>query len=283
LAGRTYARLEIEPFGERLLAEGDLDPVYLALHRLSLEPVVLHRWLLAYSCFYSAGVACYAAEREGDAFWSPLETAAANVEPTPFGERWPRGHERRHSRGAQGIRMIADLRSRYGNRPENFIDACRAPTCAEVMKKVESHYLYGRWIGFKIADLLDRVVGHPVSFDSSAIFMFDDPTKAANILYARRVLKIQDHTKVKTRLNAKGLEDVITWMKEQFKGHLAPPLMDRPIGLQECETILCKWKSHLNGHYPDYNDIDEINDGVQSWWEHSSLAKRFLDAMPRRT
>lgn len=281
MGSRTYDRLEIEPFGEQLLASGDLDPIYIALHRLGLEPPVLYRWLLAYSCFYSAGVACYAAERSGDDFWVPLSVAAENTLPTPYGGRWPRGHERRHARGAQGIQMVAKLRERYGSRPEDFVDAVRAPTCPEVMKKVAEHYLYGRWIGFKVADLLERVVGHPVSFDSAAIFMFDDPTKAANILYARRVLKVPEPAKTTARLNARGLNEVIGWLEKAFAGHLAPPRGDRPVGLQECETILCKWKSHLNGHYPRNNDIVEIREGVAPWVPHCSLASRFLEAMPK--
>ena len=42
----------------------------------------------------------------------------------------------------------------------------------------------------------------------------------------------------------------------------APPQMDRPINIQEVETILCKWKSHLNGHYPTGNDIAEVRHGL---------------------
>ena len=48
---RDYPRLSIEEFGRHLLDTGDLDPVYLALHRMRAAPVFdnvsqLKRWLI---------------------------------------------------------------------------------------------------------------------------------------------------------------------------------------------------------------------------------------------
>ena len=60
---------------------------------------------------------------------------------------------------------------------------------------------------------------------------------------------------------------------------LGPPLYDRPIGLQEVETVLCKWKSHLNGHYPLYNDTDEINHGMINWLPGNEVAEQFYKNM----
>lgn len=275
---RNYPRLDIGPFGERLLATNDLDPIYVALHGLALDGPTLGRWILAYTCYYSAAVASYAAEREGMAYWSVLRTAAHNVQPSPAGGRWPRGHERRHARGKIAVRMILELFGRYGDRPEDFLDAVRADSCPGVMKKVATHYNFGPWIGFKVADLLERVVGHPVSFDEAAIFMFDDPKKAATLLYARKAGLDPE----RVRLKAAGLNAVIRMLCGRFERFKAPPRFDRPVGLQEAETVLCKWKSHLNGHYPEFNDIDEIRGGLAPWLDHSDLARRFYAEMPRR-
>ena len=57
-------------------------------------------------------------------------------------------------------------------------------------------------------------------------------------------------------------------------------MYERPVGLQEVETILCKWKSHMNGHYPLNNDIMEIRHGLKDWLPVSALARAFYDAMP---
>ena len=47
---RDYKRLSIENFGSHLLLTGDLDPVYIALHRCGLDFEVLSKWLVAYWC-----------------------------------------------------------------------------------------------------------------------------------------------------------------------------------------------------------------------------------------
>jgi hypothetical protein len=46
-------------------------------------------------------------------------------------------------------------------------------------------------------------------------------------------------------------------------GHIpAPPRYERGLDVQEYETILCKWSSHMKGHYPLGNDIHEIKKGL---------------------
>jgi hypothetical protein len=76
------------------------------------------------------------------------------------------------------------------------------------------------------------------------------------------------------------IREVMAFLRARL-GHMgAPPTMDRNIGLQELETILCKWKSHQNGHYPLDNDLVEIRHGAEPWLEHSELAREFLHWMP---
>lgn len=71
--------------------------------------------------------------------------------------------------------------------------------------------------------------------------------------------------------------EVVAYLEETFSDLLAPPLFDRPIGLQEVETVLCCWKSHMNGHYPLNNDIDEIQEGLRGW---GTAASAFSKMMP---
>jgi hypothetical protein len=78
----------------------------------------------------------------------------------------------------------------------------------------------------------------------------------------------------------KAIQQVVDYLIEYFAKNTAPPLHDRPVGLQEVETILCKWKSHQNGHYPLNNDIDEIRAGVKSWIPISDTAQQFRRDMP---
>lgn len=53
------------------------------------------------------------------------------------------------------------------------------------------------------------------------------------------------------------------------------------MNIQEVETVLCKWKSHMNGHYPLWNDIREINGGLEPWAGRCSAARAFLNHMPK--
>src|SRR5262252_1982150 len=101
--------LDVLDFGTRLLAAHDLDPVYEVLWRAvcsgGLPPPALHRWLLAYWCFYHAGTASWCAEDEEPAYWDRMTMAAAS----PF---YPRCRERRHFRGAAAANSVAWLEER---------------------------------------------------------------------------------------------------------------------------------------------------------------------------
>lgn len=294
---RSYPRLDIETFGRQLIMSGDLDPVYIALNGMELDEAQRDRLLVAYWCLYHVGAACHLSELEGQAFWDGLTAAAVNDterRPTPLGGRWPRGSERRHWRGVQALQAVEALKARYGEHPEAMVPALASFSLQDgryagnpldqlpfslVAERAQQHRSFGPWISFKIADMLDRLGIAPVSFDNAAVFMFDDPRKAALNL-AR--LKGGLHEATRFRDEEATIDQVVAYLQDHFKDLTAPPLHERPVGLQEVETVLCKWKSHCNGHYPLNNDIDEINEGLQEWREVSPTAKAFLHAMPPR-
>jgi hypothetical protein len=268
-----YDRLGIKTFGEHLLRSGDLDPIYLALPKVfDGDTDQLYRWLIAYWCFYHAGFASWASEKRGLDFWIALNEAAANVLPAPTGDRYPRGHERRHARGGQGIKMVHDLANRYGAQPERMVEYLveAAPSYEGVANRAQEHTLFGPWISFKICDMLDRVLGEQVDFSEAAVFMFKDPVKAALTLW-RETYNLPESAKPRDQHQV--IHGVVEHLKEVFHDFKAPPLYDRPVGLQEIETILCKWKSHRNGHYPLMNDIVEIHEGLLPWARVSETAK----------
>jgi hypothetical protein len=53
----------------------------------------------------------------------------------------------------------------------------------------------------------------------------------------------------------------------------------RPVSFLEIETILCKWKSHQNGHYPPGHDLMEIRRGTEPW-AFSKTAEVLLEHLP---
>ncbi len=285
---RSYLRLEIEPFGRHLLSHGDLDPIYIALVSArkagDFSESQINRWLLGYWCYYHAGVASFLSEKEGEEFWHWMEVAARNEEESPVGGRWPRGHERRHFRSRLAADSVADLCVRYPN-PEDMVRALSARSEGErlslktVSDRAQNHRGFGPWIGFKIADMLDRVTGVSVDFDNAAVFMFKDPQKAAIMLWEQREAPKYSDKKKPARETI--LNGVAEYLISYFSDYAAPPLADRPVNIQEIETILCKWKSHVNGHYPLWNDIREVNKGLIPWIERSVAARSFYHHMPK--
>lgn len=288
MAGRKYERLAIEHFGSHLLATGDLDPIYIALPKVFDHPAgsipQLKRWLVAYWCFYHAGQACYISEAQGPEFWDRFRACAKNEVLSPIGERWQRGHERRHFRGEAASKATRIMAGKYLEDPERLVDdIVGTPGLPNnipfktVAERAQQLPLFGPWISFKVGDMIDRVLGVTVDFDNDAVFMFKDPTEAALRLWR---LKAGLNESAQPKDKGKAIQDVVNYLTDYFRGCAAPPRMDRPVGLQEVETILCKWKSHQNGHYPLNNDIDEIRNGVEPWTKVSGAAVDFLAAMP---
>ena len=281
----NFPALGVEQFGRELILTKDLDPIYVALHNLSLPPAVLNRWLLTYWVFYSAGVACYLAEDDEPArFWVRMVAAAANVEVCPAGGRWSRGAERRHMRGALAMRTVEKLIDQYAEDPAEMVQLLGAKAmegatslpCATVMNRVKKHLGFGDWIAFKAADMLERCAGVPIDFAAAEVFMFDDPKKAALKAWGTLMGPLVEPVPS----DGDKILDVVAYLSAKFADLKAPPRDDRQIGLQEIETVLCKWKSHTNGKYPLGKDTREIRHEVMKWTKCSQLAERFLRALP---
>jgi len=282
---RSYERLPIRVFGDHLLFSGDLDPVYVALTGVDWHWKTLYQWLIAYWCFYSCGFASWVAGKDGRDFWGHMIIAAENKTLAPCGDRWPRGRERRHFRGEQGISTVRDLARVYGDQPYDMVRVILngAPDYREVTRRVKDHRGFGPWISFKVADMVDRVVGQRVDFDEAAVFMFKDPVKAA-FMYWNQQHDRELEGPVPTGQEEEIIHSVVAELIDYFAGHMkhmAPPRKDRLVNLQEIETILCKWKSHLHGHYPLFNDIKEIREGLEPWLPYASLAREFDKHLPK--
>ncbi|APL99308.1 hypothetical protein [Bordetella phage FP1] len=282
--------MAIEDFGRQLIQSGDLDPIYTALVAAErsgdFDVPQLCRWMVAYWCYYNAGVASFMSEKTGPDFWNWMMVAAINEQETPVGGRWARGHERRHFRAKNATESVAALSDRYRDNPENMVlyigarwdEGDRLPFKV-VSARAQEHRGFGPWIGFKCADMIDRVMEVPVDFDQAAVFMFKDPEKAAMMLWEQREAhKYPEGAKPKREAILSGVTE---YLIKQFADLPAPPLGDRPINIQEVETVLCKWKSHMNGHYPLFNDIREINEGLKPWVNFSPAAAKFYRHMPK--
>lgn len=292
----NYPLLDIYAFGEQLLRTKDIDPVYVVLDNSGWSPDLKARWCLAYWCTYHVGVASYVASHTGEAYWHVLWEVAENLTAAPTGGRWPRGKERRHWRGKQAKASFDDLRKRYNREPELFVATVGAYPQAFISigtmgkisddpipykliaDRVKQHVGFGSWMAFKIADMLEQVFRTNVSFDNAAVFMFKDPKEAA-LRFWRFKYKLPENARPNNE------DDIINKVVDHLVGYFSAtsaftaPTGRRLVGIQEVETILCKWKSHLNGHYPLNNDIHELRAAAKEWAPYTSLAGPFVDML----
>jgi len=257
-----YQKLGVLKFGRRLLETGDLDPVYIMLHDSCLHPNLMRRWLLAYWFFYHTGVASHLAERRGEEFYREAIQLAKPESKTP------RGAERRHFRGKACVRSISYFQKEYP-RPEDAISALcdkfRGKQVSQVVEFVKKRWpLFGPWIGFKIADMLERLELARIEFPVNALEMYSEPTEGAKLVAEAKSWK-------------GGVSQVVRKLEKKFSNFAAPPRFERKINAQEVETILCKWKSHLNGHYPVGKDTREIREALRGW---GGLARELKGNLP---
>lgn len=273
--------LSVEEFGAELLRSQDLDPVYVALHRVELPRDQLMRLCLTYWCVYHLGVAAKLSTLKGPAYWSKLLEVAVNAgEPKP----WPRGAERRHFRGQQAVDAVQELALRYA-RPEGVVsymlepcDGAR-PTFGGVTARVQEHRGFGPWIAFKIADMGERVLGVPVDFSNCEMGVYKDPRQGAALARVERGAANYADPKQPWLypISDDEVRDEFAHYVKHFNKFKAPPRGDRKVNVQEVETIFCKYKSHRKGHYPLGKDTRELRHSLTGW---GPLAEKLREALP---
>lgn len=243
-------------FGKQLLESYDLDPLYVILAGTSWSERMMKRFLLAYWIFYSAGVACKVAESKS--FYRTMFEMDAN--------HAPRGHERRHLRGQAFIDCVNGLKS-FGT-PEQVVDAMTVGNDFQtIAKAVQTFRGFGPWMSFKIADMTERVLQKPVDFSNAEIGVYKDPVKGAALI----MFGDQNHP-----ITLDELHDVFSSLQHDFRHYKAPPYQDRLINIQELETIACKYKSHVNKHYPLWTDTQEIYHGLEGYGDMADDLRALL-------
>lgn len=265
-------KMGIQEFGDQLIRTRDLDPLYVGLvgarARFGITEGQMARWLLAYWCFYHVGVASWVSEKPGDTYWDWMLDAAHNVHsPRDYklpADRWPRAAERRHFRGQKCVDAVNWLRTHSRGDPEALVLSLVVPppslkpiTDKDIMIRVQVWPMFGPWIAFKAADMLERVLGLPIEFDRNLGLMYAEPRAGLDLFMT--VNNLIDPSP----------EAVYSRLLMYFSPRLAPPVRPgikaRHCGPQEVETILCKWKSYMGGHYHIGKDIHEQRAALRGW------------------
>lgn len=253
-----YKPVDYFTFGKYLLNKNDLDPVYVGLVGLELPPGQLASWLLSYWCFYHVGVSCLLTESHD--YWGDVEKYAGM-------KAAPRGIERRHFRGQAAVDAVYYLSQRYKS-PLHAMEDLKTEggdTFKTVSFSVQQWPLFGPWVAFKVADMIDRCTTTKVDFSNCELSMYKEPVAGAKLIAQQERWETD-------------LQGVCKILEKKFDSYLAPPKYERQVGLQEIETILCKYKSHYNGHYPLGKDTHELHNTLSGEW--GPLAKKMKEYLP---
>jgi hypothetical protein len=239
-------------FGSRLIETRDLDPLYCALAEAPLDREQLKRWLLAYWCFYHVGVASFLSERTGSRYWDTMRLAAENKPLIGLAQKgrvqnWPRGTERRHFRGPVTLDAVNALQER-GTEWVDVLSRCES--VREIERELETVPLFGPWIAFKIGDMLERIVDGQCKIGPDLLAFYKEPRKMLNMI-------AEGHGEQEAVALSRMLEVLV--------GLDAPPKLDRKCGPAELETICCKFKSSLKGHYRIGKDIADQTSALRGW------------------
>jgi Alpha-glutamyl/putrescinyl thymine pyrophosphorylase clade 2 len=252
-----------EDFGRALIQTEDLDPLYVGVYRAQLNHKQLSAFLLTYWMFYNAGFAAETADHY-DAYWDQLKAAVAT-------KATRRGTERRHFRGARAIQAVDTLSGWYPTPADALsylTDGNHAIPFLTIMDRAQKWPLFGPWIGFKIADMLDRCGYCQVDSEGCDLAMYNTPVKGAQ-LYAQ----LSGGSETPTSY-------AVLCLEQAYRGLRAPPARDRPIGIYEVETVLCKVKSAANGHYYVGKDTIEIREMLSHNMATSPTSRRIYSHMP---
>jgi Alpha-glutamyl/putrescinyl thymine pyrophosphorylase clade 2 len=246
-------KMSLYEFGEQLLKLEDLDPVYPVLYFYATEDRDrARRAILAYALFYDLGASLYLSSKKD--FWVGVYLAAVNSaeNPTPQGTRWPRAAERRHFRGTKCVAAVEELNRRYPE-PERLIEELveTGGELAEVLDRLKNLPQFGPWIAFKLCDIGERVLEAPILF----------PSKLEDSLYSSPL------DTVRSLAAKEGVSSDAVWEQAlaYFSSFTAPPRAERGCGVQEIETIFCKYGSYLKGHYYPGKDLKEIRHSLKTW------------------
>jgi len=213
-------------FSKLLFKLEDADPGYMLLARAELTEAQKLRYVLAWCTFYNPGLAARASDYQGARFYEFLR----KVYPTA-----KRASERRHFRGQAGLKALAQWQDLYP-KPEAMIEACFGSTYLEVRKNMQHMAQMGDYFYWKLADIQDTVFAQPVNFTGCEKYMPKVPQQGAEMIAEL------ESTCFALPVAMSTVTKHISKMKHPFKPN-------RPLALQEAETVCCVFKQHVVGDY----------------------------------
>lgn len=214
-------------FAKKLFELQDADPGYLLLARAKIPNMQKLRYVLAWCTYYNPGIAAIASEYQGKEFYRYLRSVYSTVS---------RASERRHFRGAAGLKALEQWESLYPH-PEAMVNACFGDTYLDVRANMKHMAQMGDYFYWKMADIQDTVFGMGVDFTGCEKYMPKVPQQGAE-----KIWNLEPH---EWDFN---LVQAMRMVSRHIK-QVPHALSDRNLLLQEAETVCCVFKQHVVGDY----------------------------------
>jgi len=240
-----------QKFAKVTIETDDLDPSYIFLKRareLKGESWAC-RFVIHFLCFYDLGGAVKAADQTTDSsFW---DYTIANF------HAFPRGTERRHSRGDIGLGYITNL-SQHGS-PTRIWGMMQAPTYTDLVRTFNYGFKgcgFGPYFIWKVLDLQERVWGRKISLslEEAVRYCPDEPRRCATFLWPE-----ERFSEVMTKVAL-------------YVSNFPAPNGGRPCSYQEAETVLCMLKGYfITKTHTIGDDVDEKHNQLYRWPELQAL------------
>jgi len=281
MSKRNYKPMNLIPFARHTIRSKDLDPIYYIVNEVGWPMKQKLQFFASYLAYYHAGVAAYMSTMGVDTWWTVMMLAAENRTPSPLNERWPRAKERRHFRGQQAIKAVTSWHEEFKSPQELFLHfLLPEATVADSMLNAQKIRSVGQWMSFKIADITDACFDMNLDQTGDLTpFFYDTPVKGM-LDYWRDRMGFPPHANPPGHKFHKVLQEISDYVADQLSAETNPHKSGEPLDPFCLETVFCKWKSHCNGHYPLYNDLMEVGEGLLPWAQINGSAAQLLEALP---
>jgi hypothetical protein len=218
-----------QKFAKIMFKLEDADPGYMLLARANIKDDQKKRFMTAWCAFYNPGIAAAASEYHGRYFWDYLRSEYPTAK---------RASERRHFRGNAGLKAMDSWQTMFP-KPEAMVDHMTGSDYFVVAKKAKTVALIGDYFVWKFADVQERVFRLPCAFPDEAAAKSPKVPQQGALLIAPEATVLHTYNRIARYLNDAGMK--------------SPPWYDRPMNMQEAETVCCVYKQYRNGKWCPYS------------------------------
>jgi hypothetical protein len=247
-----------QKFADIHILDKEIDPLYEFLRSVNPDhgPFWVDRFILHLLMFYDVGGAVKCASSSDHLnFWTYVKEGY---------DGFPRGTNRRHSRGDLGRAYMDNLSTRGD--PTEILEGMYAPTYTGLVNQVDRYFKgcgFGPYFIWKVMDFQDRCLRRPVDITlaEAVKYLPDEPRKGAMLVFP-----------------GLSLGEALSRISEHISQYDAPGIPSRKCGLPEAESLLCALRGYVKGTYHHGKDLEE---------RHRQLAGfpyllKYLPPIPRR-